>query len=90
MRFEVKRQKTSAYRRLQLQAAVSLQAVEQAVADTAERAADPAKTSADGTLQQAIAHARTCSVAYCHPVEYNHACEGDVLTIVRTDSEHIA
>jgi len=47
-------------RRLQLQAAVSLQAVEQAVADTAERAADPAKTSADGTLQQAVAHTRTC------------------------------
>ena len=68
---------------------MSLQAVEQAVADTAERAADPAKTSADGTLQQAIAHTRTCN-RILPPVEYDRACEGDVLTIVRTDSEHIA
>jgi hypothetical protein len=42
----------------------SLSRVEQAVADTAERAADLAKTqiSADGTLRQAIAHTRTCQL----------------------------
>src|SRR5215471_12310531 len=39
------------------------------------------QTSADETLQQAIAHTRTCQF-YRHPVEYDHAYEGDGLTIV--------
>jgi len=39
------------------------------------------QTSADGTLQQAIAHTRTCQLP--PPVEYDHAYEGDVLTIVQ-------
>ena len=37
------------------------------------------QTSADGTLQQAIAHTRTCQLR--HPVEYDHAYEGDVLRL---------
>jgi hypothetical protein len=62
------------------------QSAEQAVT---ERAADRAKTSADGTLQQAIATLGLVS-RIPPPVEYDHAYEGDVLTIVHTDSEHIA
>src|SRR5215471_13566014 len=45
----------------------------------------PKPDSADEMLEQAITHTRTCQ--FRHPVEYDHAYEGDVLTIVRTGSQ---
>jgi hypothetical protein len=66
---------------------VSLPAVEQAVADTAERAAEPAKTSADGTLQQAIA---TWTCPLLTPIEYDNAYEGRAHDCAHRQREHIA
>ena len=66
------------------------QKVTQAVADTAERAADLAETRPAPTERYSKQSPTLGLVSYRHPVEYDHACEGDVLTIVRTASEHIA